>query len=319
MKLKKSTILLLASALVLGTGVFIYEVTIAPQMEVAKLKNKKVFEFEIEQVKALTLETPERKLEFTKVESKSESAESQWEMKILEASDKSELNDRKPIAANEAYVSFLLSLLANAQSERQIPLNSERKTEYGLDKPQATIDFTLKNDKSYRVILGKRDFSDNFLYAIATVPDNPQSSQSAILLPTNFENGVNRPLSEWKAESETTDKTKEKEASLKSTPDNNSDATSDAEETPTPPSTPEPSSEEKSLDNPESNSDKSNSSTSEPQPEPTENKDSTPSPTPENLEKSSESKSSQNEGEKTPTNSPRSENSPSQSGEKLNE
>lgn len=318
MKFKKSTILLLASALVLGTGVFIYEVTISPQMEAAKLNNKKVFEFEMEQVESLTLETPERKLEFSKVGSKSKSAEPQWQMKILEASDKSELNNRKPVAANEAYVSFLLSLLANAQSDRQIPLNSERKTEYGLERPQATIDFTLKNDTSYQLTLGQRDFSDNFLYAIATLPDDPQSELSAILVPTNFENGVNRPLVEWKAESETSDTTKGKESESQSKPDNNSEEVTTPQETPSSQPTSEASSEEQSIDNPESSSERSTSSPAEeksdsPETKPTENPDYTPSPKPENVEKNSDSAPSKKEGEKVP------ENSSADSEEKGNE
>jgi Domain of unknown function (DUF4340) len=208
MKFKKSTILLFASALVIGTWVFIYEVTIAPQLAEDKLERQKVFNFELEQVRSLILETPERKLEFVQVESPTKSAELQWNMKVLESSKKSELNDRQPIPANEAYVSFLLSLLANAQSNRQISLTADRQTEYGLDRPQATINFTLKNDKNYRLILGKRDFSDNFIYAIANSSSDSKTEPSAILLPTNFENGVNRSLSEWKANSETTENKK---------------------------------------------------------------------------------------------------------------
>jgi hypothetical protein len=255
MKFKKSTVLLFASAIVLGTGVFIYEVTIAPQLEEAKLERKKVFDFEMDGVKLLTLETPERTLEFVRVESKTEAAEPQWEMKVIKSSTKSELNDRKSIPANEAYVSFLLSLLINAQSDRQIPLSADQKTEYGLDKPQATIDFTLKNDSRYQVILGKRDFSDNSLYAIASSAAEPNAKPFAILLPTNFENGVDRPLSEWKAESETTDKDKAADSKLKEDPKPESAETEEKTSTPEP--TPDSNSEEKSdSSTPEASSDK---------------------------------------------------------------
>ncbi|MGB5898906.1 MAG: DUF4340 domain-containing protein [Geitlerinemataceae cyanobacterium] len=256
MKFKKSTVFLFASAIVLGTGVFIYEVTIAPQLEETKLQQQKVFDFELDDAKLLTLETPERTLEFSRVESETESAEPQWEMKVLNSSQKLELNDDRSFAANEAYVSFLLSLLINAQSDLQIPLSPEQKTEYGLDKPQATIDFTLNNDERYQLILGGRDFSDNLLYAIASSSAEPNAKPVAILLPTNFENGVNRPLSEWKAEPDTTDKNKAADSESKST----------EEQTSTPEPNPDLNSQDKSNETAQPKEENSDPSTPENQP-----------------------------------------------------
>lgn len=281
MKFKKSTALLVASALILGTGVFIYEVTIAPQLERDQLARQKVFNFEMDQVKSLTVETPERTLNFVPVETKPESGERQWEMTVLQSSTKSEINGRKPIPANEAYVSFLLSLLMNAKSDREIPVSDALKVEYGLDKPQATIDFTLKNENKYELILGKRDFSDTFLYAIANPSADPNAKLSAILLPINFENGVNRPLSEWKADSETTDKkiTTEPETPSQDAP--KKDEPSEVEPTPTPQPYVKSNSEEKSTTPTQSQGEKSEPS---PLPVPTETTESekieTPSSTP---------------------------------------
>lgn len=314
MKFKKSTVFLFASALVLGTGVFIYEVTIAPQMAAEKLERQKVFDFELEQVKSLTVETPERTLEFVRVESKTESAEPQWEMKILESATKSELNERKPIPANEAYVSFLISLLVNAQSDRKLPLSVNQKAEYGLDKPQATIDFSLKNDNRYKLVLGKRDFSDNFLYAIANPPEEPKAKLSAILLPINFENGVNRPLSEWKAESETTEKNQPKT-------DQKSDTVTTEEKTATPESNSDVNSEEFSKDRAKPNVENLDTSTPETLPEKTkpettesekaEDEASTPSPEPQKVEESSDAKTPQKEAGTTSKEQPNPESSPS--------
>jgi Domain of unknown function (DUF4340) len=309
MKFKKSTVLLFASALVLGTGVFIYEVTIAPQMAAEKLERQKLFDFELEQVKSLTVETPERRLEFVRVESKTESAEPEWEMKILDSETKSELNERKLIPANEAYVSFLISLLVNAQTDREIPLSVNQKAEYGLDKPQATIDFTLKNDSRYQLVLGKRDFSDNFLYAIANPPEDPKAKMSAILLPINFENGVNRPLSEWKAESETTKKTQPKT-------DQKTDTSTTEEKTATPESNSDVNSEESSKDSAKPNVENLDTSTPEAlpdktEPETAEDEASTPSPSPQKVEESSDAKTPQKEAGTPSKEQPNPENSPS--------
>ncbi|MGB3560364.1 MAG: DUF4340 domain-containing protein [Geitlerinemataceae cyanobacterium] len=279
MKFKKSTVFLFASAIVLGTGVFIYEVTIAPQLEETKLQQQKVFDFELDDAKLLTLETPERTLEFSRVESETESAEPQWEMKVLNSSQKLELNDDRSFAANEAYVSFLLSLLINAQSDLQIPLSPEQKTEYGLDKPQATIDFTLNNDERYQLILGGRDFSDNLLYAIASSSAEPNAKPVAILLPTNFENGVNRPLSEWKAEPDTTDKNKAADSESKST----------EEQTSTPEPNPDLNSQDKSNETAQPKEENSDLSTPEnTQPEKVESETSTPLPEPKKVEPQSD-------------------------------
>lgn len=321
MKFKKSTVLLFASALVLGTGVFIYEVTIAPQLAADKLERQKVFHFEMEDVKSLTVKTPERKLEFVRVESKTESVEPQWEMKVLESSTKSELNDHKPIPANEAYVSFLISLLINAQSDRQISLSPDRKAEYGLDQPQATIDFTLKNDNLYKLVLGKRDFSDNFLYAIANSPDDPNAKLSAILLPINFENGVNRSLSEWKAESETTEKTKPTDTNSKPKKNQLSDPSTTEEKM----STPEPNSdstlEEKSNETDQPKVENSDTSTPEASPETTESEKTEPekldsprptlSPPPETVEEKSDTNTPPKEDTTTPSEQSQPESSPS--------
>ncbi|MGB3238130.1 MAG: DUF4340 domain-containing protein [Geitlerinemataceae cyanobacterium] len=279
MKFKKSTVFLFASAIVLGTGVFIYEVTIAPQLEETKLQQQKVFDFELDDAKLLTLETPERTLEFSRVESETESAEPQWEMKVLNSSQKLELNDDRSFAANEAYVSFLLSLLINAQSDLQIPLSPEQQTEYGLDKPQATIDFTLNNDERYQLILGGRDFSDNLLYAIASSSAEPNAKPVAILLPTNFENGVNRPLSEWKAEPDTTDKNKAADSESKST----------EEQTSTPEPNPDLNSQDKSNETAQPKEENSDLSTPEnTQPEKVESETSTPLPEPKKVEPQSD-------------------------------
>lgn len=320
MKFKKSTVLLFASALVLGTGVFIYVVTIAPQMAADKLERQKVFNFDMEDVKSLTVETPERKLEFVRVEAKTESVEPQWEMKVLDSATKSELNDRKPIPANEAYVSFLISLLMNAQSDRVIPISAEQKSEYGLDQPQATINFTLKNDNLYKLVLGKRDFSDNFLYAIANSPNNPNAKLSTLLLPINFENGVNRSLSEWKAESETTEQTKPTDPDSKRKEDQPSNPSTTEQKTLTPDSTLEEKSNETAKPKVENSEPSTPEATTEKtEPEKLDGESSTPSPPPQTGEEKSDLNTPPNEDATTPSEQPKPESSPSQPSEKESE
>jgi hypothetical protein len=104
--------------------------------------------------------------------------------------------------ANEAYVSFLLNLMISEQHEEQFTIAPEDKDRYGLEEPSATVEVTLKDGTSHRLILGDRDSLDRYLYAIADPPSEDAEEMTVLAVSTNFENGVDRPLSEWKAQEE---------------------------------------------------------------------------------------------------------------------
>jgi Domain of unknown function (DUF4340) len=202
MRFKRSTQILFASALVLATGIAVYEGTIVPDRQEQEIKQQQVFSFTDEQVKSLLLTTPDLILQFDRLPPQPNSIQPRWQFTILNSSQKSDLKDTKPQPANEAYVSFLIDLLVSAKSDRVLSVSPEKKPEYGLDRPQATIEVKLEGDRTHSMALGGRDFSANFLYAIADPPADAKANLSVLLVSSNFENGVNRPLSEWKAEPE---------------------------------------------------------------------------------------------------------------------
>ena len=70
------------------------------------------------------------------------------------------------------------------------------RVDYGLTQPQATIDVKLNDGKTHQLILGKPNCNKTAVYAIADPTDESQSI--TIVISNNFENAVNRPLSEWK-------------------------------------------------------------------------------------------------------------------------
>jgi hypothetical protein len=91
-----------------------------------------------------------------------------------------------------------MNLLVEGKSERIISIPANQLTEFSLDQPQATIDIKLKNQKTHKLILGKPDFNRRFMYAQADPPAKPNGNVNVLLVSTDFENAVNRELSEWK-------------------------------------------------------------------------------------------------------------------------
>ncbi|MBE9040336.1 DUF4340 domain-containing protein [Oscillatoriales cyanobacterium LEGE 11467] len=203
MKFKKSTQILFAVALVLATGVAVYEGTIAPERQAAELQERQVFDFEVDRVTSLTVETPDRTLQFDRLPPEEDSTEFRWQFQVLEASDQSEIQ-KTPIPAKEAYVSFLSDALVNANSDRILSVAASELGEYGLDEPQAEIEVKLDDETIHQIQLGKRDFSESLVYAIADLPAEETTARSVLLVSTNLENSVNRSLSEWQSDREET-------------------------------------------------------------------------------------------------------------------
>lgn len=105
------------------------------------------------------------------------------------------------VPASDASVAFLLNLLATGKSDRTLVMTdpAKQRKEYGLDEPVATVEVKLNNQESHRLILGKPDFNGTFLYAQADPPADQSEALEVLLVSPDFQNAVNRPLSEWKS------------------------------------------------------------------------------------------------------------------------
>lgn len=184
MKLQQTTLILLLLALGLGGFVYFYEIQGATQRQEAKANEQQIFSFEEEQVQSFTVKTKEQTLEFERG-----SPGTKWLMKAP---------SKTP--ASDASVSYLMNLLVKGKSDRAIQVPAAQLPEYGLDQPQASIKVNLKNQKTHQFILGKPDFNRNFLYAQTDPPAKPDANVNVLLVSTDFENAVNRSLSEWKSQ-----------------------------------------------------------------------------------------------------------------------
>jgi hypothetical protein len=180
MKLPKTTWILILLALGLGGFVYFYEIKGKTQSTEIKAEKQKIFSFTANDVQSLTIKAKSTTL---KLEKRNTTEKPAWEIK-------------SPISApaNDAIVSYLMDLLVDGKIERTVSVLPTELSEFGLDKPVATIDIKLKNQQSHQLILGKAEFNNRFLYAQADANQN----LNLLLVSQDFFNAVNRDISEWK-------------------------------------------------------------------------------------------------------------------------
>lgn len=202
MKLQRTTWILILLALTLGGVVYFYEVEGGAVREATNTNQKKIFSFEKDAIQALTIKKPDQTLTFERIpeRERNKSSISQWQMKTP-----------KDTVASDPAVAFLVNLLVDSKSERTLTVSPTQLSEYGLTQPQATVDVKLKDQKAHQLILGKQDFNGSFLYAQVDPPAKPQEQAKVLLVPLDFENGVNRPLSEWQETKEDSKSDSEKQ------------------------------------------------------------------------------------------------------------
>ncbi|HYW20746.1 MAG TPA: DUF4340 domain-containing protein [Nodularia sp. (in: cyanobacteria)] len=183
MKLPKTTLILILLALGLSGFVYFYEIKGQTQREEVKTQKQQIFSFTEDDIQSLTIKTKDISLNLQR---NTESEASQW----LLTSPTTE-------PANDAIVSYLTNLLVKGQSDRTLSTPANQREEFGLDQPLATININLKNQKTHQLILGKPDFNNRFLYAKTDSPSPENGKINILLVSTDFENAVNRELSEW--------------------------------------------------------------------------------------------------------------------------
>ncbi|MBV6627734.1 MAG: DUF4340 domain-containing protein [Rivularia sp. (in: Bacteria)] len=186
MKLQRTTLVLVLLAILLGGFVYFYEFQWKSQQAEVKKKQQQLFSFKEDDVKNLKITTPSDTIT---LERAPESDKTKWLMK-------------SPVMgpANDGTVAYLLNLLETEKSERTLDSSASQLSEFGLKQPQATIDITLNNQKTHKLVLGnKPSFNNQLVYARKNLATKPDGSNEVILVSAKFENAVKRSLSEWKA------------------------------------------------------------------------------------------------------------------------
>jgi Domain of unknown function (DUF4340) len=182
MKLKSSTLVMLAIALLSAIGIYAWDQSRSgqPQTTEAQKAAKPLFALKETDVTQLTIESKSQTL-------KLEKTAQGWQLLAPKAG-----------AANEGTVTFLLNLLATGISERTLQVEPAQLKEFGLDKPTATLVLQLKNQKKHQIVLGTQTFNQSAVYA--QIDPNSASAAKKLeiaLVPTGFLDAINRPLPEW--------------------------------------------------------------------------------------------------------------------------
>jgi hypothetical protein len=184
MKFQRSSLILVTAALLLGGAVYYYEFRSPKQSEAPKSESKPLFNFKEADVSSFTVKQPKQTLSFEKSPN--------WMLKVDQKSP--------AVAADEGAVAFLLNLMATRNSDRTLTIPTNRKSEFGLDQPTATVEVKLNNQQMHQLVLGKPNFNRNFLYALIDPSGDPNKDLAVLLIPIDFQNAIDRPLVEWKKE-----------------------------------------------------------------------------------------------------------------------
>jgi hypothetical protein len=190
MKLQRSTLLLVAIALLLGGTVLVTQSqrsgSPSPTTASVDVETSPLFEFAEADVVSLTIETSSLTVAFERDD------EGFWQMVQPE---------ERP--AEDAAIAFLLSRLTTDGLVQTTTFDAANQAEFGLDNPFATVALTLEDGTGHRFILGDADFSGQNYYALIDpdslpLPEDAGEVEVAIVT-ENILNGVDRPLEEWQA------------------------------------------------------------------------------------------------------------------------
>ncbi|HEY9887418.1 MAG TPA: DUF4340 domain-containing protein, partial [Candidatus Obscuribacterales bacterium] len=187
MKLQRSTVVLVAIALVMGGAVLLTQgpnsESDRPSTAQGDAENSPVFTFEEEDVVGLEIETAGQAVAFER------DATGLWQM-----------TQPTPQPAEEAAIAFLLSRLTTDGLRQTTTMDAANQADFGLDVPFATVEITLADGTTHSLALGDADFSGQNYYALidpATIPLARDAGTVTVAVVTeNILNGVDRPLEE---------------------------------------------------------------------------------------------------------------------------
>ncbi len=185
MKLQKSTLTLLISAVVLTFGVVVYETQYSdgPRSEDTE-GGDRLFTFEETDVEQLTLERNDETLAFAQ-NLDNPDIEVSWRMVEPEET-----------LAEPAAVAYLLNILTTDPSLQTLTATAEQLVQYGLDDPNATIELVLADETTHTVKIGGTDFSGDNRYV------QVDNGEKVYVVSGGITNGIERPVEEWIATTE---------------------------------------------------------------------------------------------------------------------
>lgn len=186
MKFNRTTVILVILALGLSTFIYIAEKNndFITQIDSDNTsKSEKIFPFDTEEIKTISIDNNQQKITFAKTENQIKP----WEMTSPEKTK-----------ASDAAISFLTNLFHQATNQQEIPDTEKNLEEYGLQQPNGTIKLTLNNGDEYTVNLGNSNFDNTKIYAQIIFPQSQSGKPKIFLISKSFQYAIKRDFDEWK-------------------------------------------------------------------------------------------------------------------------
>jgi hypothetical protein len=172
--IKKTTLLVLLCAVVLGGVVYYFDWKHAAKEKPPEDASKLAFSIQADDISSFTFthpaNAPEPPIHFVK-------QSGIWQ-----------IDQQLQTQADASQVQTILDGLASARVSQTEPGSPDRLKVYGLDPPQMTIEFQLKNGTKHTVKLGNKDFTGVSVYAIV------DAATDVALLPESLLIASDKPL-----------------------------------------------------------------------------------------------------------------------------
>jgi hypothetical protein len=146
--MKRSTLILLLVAALGGALVYYLEIKDAKPRDTEPETSKPAFAFKREDLMGITVNRKGQNV-------------------VLAAQDgKWAVTQPLSAPANQSAVDSLVGDLINARLERSLPASPDELKSYGLAEPAVTVEVKLKDNKTHRIKLGAKDFSNQSVYSV---------------------------------------------------------------------------------------------------------------------------------------------------------
>jgi Domain of unknown function (DUF4340) len=172
--IKKSTLLALLCAIVLGGAVYYLDWKRGEKEKPPEDTSKLAFSFQAADISSLVLAHPDNP--------------SQPAIALVKRDGVWQVAQPLATGADQASVSHILDGIASARIAQTEPGSSDRLKVYGLDPPQVALDFQLQNGAKHTLKLGNKDFTGSSVYAVV------DGGKDVALLPESLLVVVNKPL-----------------------------------------------------------------------------------------------------------------------------
>jgi Domain of unknown function (DUF4340) len=150
--IKKTTLLVLFCAVVLGAAVYYFQGKYDREQKAAKDTSKPAFSIQASNVASFTLAHPAQP--------------GQPAIRFEKRNGVWQIVQPVETEADQPAAQGIVDLLAGARVSQTEPGTAGRRKAYGLDPPQVSVEFQLQNGAKHTLLIGDKDFTGASVYAI---------------------------------------------------------------------------------------------------------------------------------------------------------